>query len=188
MSRALMAGVATLAAFSPVQAQEPGSNQVTMYANGHFKRPGPTLDGPTRLYTPFTMKSVKIPPGAVWEFCSGNTYTGCKEFGQSVESMVMNVRSARPVASVIPSTATAGGGATVGATGAGASLRGMASEYFVAPDQNGNRVSVSPGTSEAMTRAAHEFCRVKGWNESAYARLQSINGQFYLADVLCVKN
>ena len=109
MSRSLTAGLAVLAAFVSSGTYAQSANQVTMYANGHFKRPGPTLDGPTRLYTPFVMKSVRIPAGSVWEFCSGNTFTGCREIGQSLEATVMTVRSARPVASVIPSTATAGG-------------------------------------------------------------------------------
>ncbi len=145
------------------------------------------MEGPTRLQTPFVMKSVKIPEGSVWEFCSGKTFTGCREIGKSVDAMVMTVRSARPVASVLPSTATAGAGPVPGATGVGQSLRGMAAEFFVAPDQSGNRVQVQPGTSEAMSRAADEFCRQHGWNSSAHARLQSIDGRFYLADVLCVK-
>lgn len=186
MLRSLMAGMASLLALVPAQSSAQASGEVTMYGSGHFRHQGPTMEGPTRLQTPFVMKSVRIPEGAAWEFCSGKTFTGCREIGQSVDAMVMTVRSARPVASVLPSTATAGGVAA-GVTGVGTSLRGMASEYFVAPDQGGNRVEVQPGTSEAMTRQAHEFCRTRGWNESAYARLQSISGRFYLADVLCVK-
>ena len=187
MWRPLMIGMASLIALVPIQVSAQASGEVTMYGNAHFRHQGPTMEGPTRLQTPFVMKSVKIPEGSVWEFCSGKTFTGCREIGKTVEAMVMTVRSARPVASVLPSTATAGGGASPGATGVGQSLRGMAAEFFVAPDQSGNRVQVQPGTSEAMSRAADEFCRQHGWNSSAHARLQSIDGRFYLADVLCVK-
>jgi len=95
--------------------------------------------------------------------------------------MVMNVRSARPVANIIPASATA----AQGLPGTGQSLRGLASEYFVAPERGGNRIEVQPGTAEAMSRGAIEFCRSRGWRASAHQRLQTVDGRFYLADVLC---
>ena len=68
----------------------------------------------------------------------------------------MNVRSVRPVAPKITTV-----GAKVGAvvTGPNPSLRGMASEYFVAPDDRGARIEVPEGTAEAMSSRAQTFCR-----------------------------
>jgi hypothetical protein len=49
----------------------------------------------------------------------------------------------------------------------------------------GARVEVTPGTSEAMSQKARDFCRSHGWRQSVYARLQTIEGRSFLADVLC---
>jgi len=189
MVRPWMAGAAALAALLPVhwlaaQAPKPApqaSDEAIMYSKGHFKGARRTVYGPTRFEQPFLMKSVAIPAGTQWEFCSGNTYSGCRQFSQSVPAMVMNVRSARPVANIIPASATPG----QGLRGTGQSLRGLASEYFVAPEQGGNRIEVQPGTAEAMSRRAIEFCRTRGWSSSAHQRMQTVGGKFYLADVLC---
>lgn len=197
MPRVWMAGAAALAAVAPLHwlaAQAPGpaveqpSDEAVMYSKGHFKGAGRKVLGPTRFTQPFVMKSVAIPPGTQWEFCSGNSYTGCRQIGQSVPAMVMNVRSARPVANIIPATASAGagpGGTGGSLTGVGQSLRGLASEFFVAPDRGGIRIEVQPGTAEAMSREAIEFCRSRGWRAAAHQRMQTVEGRFYLADVLC---
>jgi hypothetical protein len=78
-------------------------------------------------------------------------------------------------------------GAEVGAvvTGPNPSLRGMASEYFVAPDNHGARIEVPEGTGEAMSQRAQDFCRTRGWRTAAYARLQTLENRTFLADVLC---
>ena len=57
--------------------------------------------GPTQFAQPFVMKSVMIAPGAQWEFCSGVTYSGCRQVSQPVETTIMTVRSARPVAGIL---------------------------------------------------------------------------------------
>ena len=36
-----------------------------------------------------------------------------------------------------------------------------------------------------MSVAAREFCRVRGWRYSVHARLQTLDGRTFLADVLC---
>jgi hypothetical protein len=189
MYRTLMAGAAAAAALLPAPAVAQADAQMTMYARGNFKGFGKTIDGPRQhIEPPFVVKSIRLSPGTEWELCSGNTFTGCRQFKQSVPAMIMTVRSARPVAAILPATA-APGAASPGQPlrgGAGASLRGMASEYFVAPDERGNRVEVQAGTAEAMSRRAEEFCRARGWRTSVHERLQMVGGRFYLADVLCV--
>jgi hypothetical protein len=182
-----MAGPVAFLALVPLQwlaaqAPEDGRDEAVMYSKGHFKGVSRTVLGPTRFNQPFMMKSVAIPAGTQWEFCSGNTYTGCRQISQSVPAMVMNVRSARPVANIIPASATP---VEQGLRGSGQSLRGLATEFFVAPDAGGNRTEVQGGTAEAMSRAAIDFCRSRGWRMSAHQRMQSIGGKFYLADVLC---
>ena len=137
---------------------------------------------------PFTVKSVQIPEGQSWELCSGNTFSGCKRFSSSVPATAMTVRSVRPagMAVIVP-------GGTVSATGVferappSPSLRGLASEFFVAPDKKGNRIEVSPGTPEAASAKATEYCKSVGWGGSAHAGLQTAGGRSYLVDVLCVR-
>ena len=180
-----MLGAAAIAVLLPgqAQAQEQAPAELTMFAKGRYKGATYSVSGASQsMRIPFTVNSVQIPEGQAWELCSGNTISGCKEFTQSDPSMVMNVRSVRPVAARI-TTVDKAAGAVV--TGPNPSLRGMASEFFVAPDTNGARIEVPAGTGEAMSVAAREFCRVRGWRYSVHARLQTLDGRTFLADVLC---
>src|SRR5688500_6159608 len=184
MLRTTMAAAAAMALALPTPALTQASGEVVLHGKGHFKGPRRVIAGPRQhIEPPFVMRSVTIPSGAVWEFCSGNTFSGCRQFSQSVPATVMTVRSARPVAAVLPSTATT---LPTGATVRCQSLRGMSSEYSVTPETGGIRVEVQPNTAEAMTSRAGEFCRSRGWRSSAYERLQTVGGRVYLADVLCV--
>jgi hypothetical protein len=189
MLKKLMFGAAMLVALLPAQSQaqeqDQSSTDLVLYPKGHFKGGGYSIAGASQSMRVFTVKSVKIPEGQSWELCSGNTFTGCKEFSKSDEAMVFNVRSVRPVAPKITTV-----GASVGAvvTGPNPSLRGMASEYFVAPDDRGARIEVPEGTAEAMSQRAQNFCRTRGWRTAAYARLQTLENRTFLADVLCSDN
>ena len=182
MVRTMIAGAAALAALLPAQAAAQADTALSVYSQGHYKGFRTSIAGPAQYKRPLVVRSLVAPPGVEWELCSGLTYTGCRQVKGSVPAMVMTVRSARPVAALLP--ATAGLGSV--AAGPGLSLRGMASEYFVAPDEGGGRIAVEPGTGEAMARRAADFCRAHGWRSSAYARLQTRAGRAFLADVLCV--
>lgn len=181
MLRSLVAGAAAISAFLPAHAhaQTQAEGELTLFNRGHFGGARRTVIGPTQYIPEFVARSIQIPAGTQWELCSGNKFSGCRQFNKSTPAMVMTVRSARPVAAVLPAAA-----ATLAP---GQSLRGVASEYFVAPDQGGRRVAVEQGTAEAGSQRAHEFCRSRGWRSSAHERLQTVEGGVYLADVLCVE-
>jgi hypothetical protein len=184
MKRLWLAGVVAMAVLAPARGDAQTRVEMTLHNKGHFKGVGKVIAGPRQyIEPPFVVKSITVAPGTQWEVCSGNTYSGCRQISQSVPSMVMTVRSVRPVAAILQSSATSPGQTL---QGGGQTLRGLASEYFVGPAVNGNRVEVTPGTAEAMTRQAGDFCRTRGWRTSAYERLQTAGGKFYLADVLCV--
>lgn len=186
MLRILMAGAVTMAVLVPTQADAQTSGPLRLHGKGHFKGPQKIIAGPRQhIEPPFLVKSVTIPTGTQWELCSGNTYSGCRQYSKSDPGMVMTVRSVRPVASILSAETTADGQPL---RGNGRSLRGLASEYFVSPETAGNRVEVTPGTAEAMSRGAADFCRTRGWRTSAHERLQTVGGRFYLADVLCVND
>ena len=158
MLKKWMLGGVALAAMLPAQshAQEQAPAELVMYGQGRYKGYSYSVAGASQsMRIPFTVKSVQIPEGQAWELCSGNTFSGCKEFTQSDPSMVMNVRSVRPVAARITT------------------------------DTNGARIEVPAGTGEAMSVAAREFCRVRGWRYSVHARLKTLDGRTFLADVLC---
>jgi hypothetical protein len=170
-----------LAAVPPVQASAQAPSELTMFSRGQFMGSRTAVAGPMRGIDPaVTVRSITVPPGTQWELCSGSTFTGCRQYSESQHSMVMTVRSVRPLAPVI----TAGPSTPPSAMGPGQSLHGWASEYFVSPDVNGVRVQVDAG--QGMSERAREFCRSRGWRAAAYQRVQTVGPNSYLADVLCV--
>ena len=180
--------VAGAAALLPVAAQAQSDSEVTIYLHGHFTGPSMTFSGPTRKIDPeFTARSVRISGDSAWELCSGATFTGCRRIDKSMASGVFSVRSARPVAPVIVTrvSGSAAGSATASGSPPNLSLRGVDSEFFVAPNRGGQRVGVGGNSPEGMRKAADEFCRNAGWRQSVHSRLQSDGGTYYLVDVLC---
>ena len=181
-----MAGAAAVLAGGAASAQSVG--EMTIYSKGHFKGPSLGVGGPiTHIDPPYTAKSIQITPGTAWEICSGNTFTGCKRLDKSDDAMVFSVRSARPIAPVI--TTRVGPGITQGPGGTvelpNQSLRGLASEFFVAPNQGGQRVGVPDNRPENARKAADQFCQAAGWRQSVHSRVQQVGAVYYLADVLC---
>jgi len=188
MLRTWTIAAAALAVILPAKSAAQADAALSAFSKGHFKGARTSISGPAQYNRPLIVRSLIVPAGTEWELCSGLTYTGCRQVKGTVPSMIMTVRSARPVAAVLPAIAPIVAVGTHVAVGphSGPSLRGMASEYFVAPDERGNRVEVTPGTAEAMSRRASEFCRARGWRSSQHGRLQTAAGKVYLADVLCV--
>jgi hypothetical protein len=182
MLRRCIAGAALLAAFISAQASAQDSETVTLYSKGNYQGIKKTLTGPTTNMPPFKAKSVRIPAGQEWEFCNGNTYSGCRRVSASEPSTVLSVRSARPVGSAVvakPGTLLPPGTITT------QSIRGFASEYFVAPERDGRRIAVQ--NDDQAEQEADALCRAAGWRGSAHEAVQPVNGVNYLADVLCVQ-
>src|SRR4051794_6810652 len=94
----MLIGAAALALLLAAPAAAQPTNELTLYSSGHFRGARYDVDAPTQhLQIPYVVKSVSVPPGTDWELCTGNTFSHCKRFSQSVDSMAMTVRSARPV-------------------------------------------------------------------------------------------
>lgn len=181
----VLTGCALLAAGT---ANGQSTGEIKIYAQRHFRGPSIGLAGAmTHIDPPFTAWSIEITPGTAWEVCSGNTFSGCRRIDKSVEYGAFSIRSVRPIAPVIVTRIA--GSPTGSGTGAGSppnlSLRGLDSEFFVAPNRGGQRVSVIGTSPELTRRAADEFCRNAGWRMSVHSRLQSDGGTYYLVDVLC---
>ena len=175
---ALAALALTLSAQAAAQ-----QGEVTLYTQGHFKGPSRTIDQATTALPAMTVKSVKVAPGTAWELCSGNTFTGCKQFSQSDDGTVQSVRSVRPIAPPIAESVALPSAGPI--AGAGPSLKGLASEFFPVPAQSGSRVEAATSTASTV---ATDFCRQHGWRAAAYHRIQTIEGRTFLADVLCTRD
>jgi hypothetical protein len=185
MLRALIVGAVIVAGLVPAAAAAQSTGELTLFNRGQFKGGRMAIAGPRQGIDPaMTVRSLTVPPGTQWELCSGSKFSGCRQYSQSQPAMVMTVRSVRPIAPVLTATGSAPPGGSGGA--GGQSLRGWASEFFVSPDVNGNRVQVQSGTAEGMSQQARDFCRSRGWRSSGHQRVQTVGANTYLADVLCV--
>ncbi|MFL6752848.1 MAG: hypothetical protein ACJ8D5_04135 [Sphingomicrobium sp.] len=182
-------GLAAVGALIAAEASAQDAGELTLYSRGHFMGSRLTLTEPAKaMNLPFTVKSVQVGPGRSWELCSGNTFSGCRRFSQSVDGMAMTVRSARPIG-----VAVAVPGGTVTPAGQferappSPSLRGVSSEFFVAPARGERRIEVRPATGEEALRRASEFCRSIRWGSAGHADLQRAGASAFLVDVLCVR-
>ncbi len=178
MVRSLTAGIAAVAALLPAPVVAQGDSGLTLHSRSRFSGTRLSINGPTQ-FLEFEARSVAVPAGEEWELCTGNKFTGCRRFSQSVPALVITVRSARPAMTAAGPISVATAAAV-----AGQSVRGVASEYFVVPESGGYRIEVPTG---AASQRADEFCRTRGWSSSAHATVQSVAGRAYLADVLCVR-
>jgi hypothetical protein len=73
----------------------------------------------------------------------------------------------------------------------GPSLTGMASRYWPAPTYGGARVRACPDGKASLDCAhdtAEALCRRAGYRSVRYWQLQTVAGQTYLSDVLCVRS
>ena len=187
MLRKVITALTALAAVLPGAAAAQDAGEVVLFSKGHFEGARKSVDGPAQKMQVFTVRSVQIPAGQEWELCSGNTFSGCKRFNASQPSMAMTVRSIRPAGPAAIAAATAAAVAA-GVPVAGVlpqSLRGAASEFFVAPSESGGRIEIPAAGGNAAGRA-DSFCRSRGWRSAAHEDLQNVAGRTYLTDVLCV--
>lgn len=180
----MLFGTAALLALLPVQAMaqdEQSRGTATMFAKGHFEGARRTITGPTTNIPPFTARSIRLPAGEEWDFCIGNTFSGCKRVSASDPSTVLSVRSARPAAAAVAKAGTVLPPGIITSQ----SLRGFASEYFVAPERDDRRIAVQD--ENQARQEADTLCRGAGWQSASNHAIQPVNGVNYLADVLCVQ-
>jgi hypothetical protein len=180
MRTGIIAAAAAIALFSRSAAGQRGG-EISLFGHGLYRGVRNNLNGPVQFARPLVVRSLAVSPSTPWELCSGKTFSGCRQVEGSIPSMVMTVRSARPIAPMLPASAALHPGATL----VGKSLRGMASEFFVAPEESGNRVEVMSSATEAMAGKADQYCRSRGWRSAVHGRLQTAGGKVFLADVLC---
>lgn len=186
MLRNLAIGAAILVGIGGI-AQAKESGQLVLFSKGHFEGASRSFDGPTQKLELFTVRSVQVPPGEAWELCNGNTFSGCRRITASDPSTAFSVRSVRPAGPAALAAATAAAvAAGVPVSGVAPQvLRGVASEFFVTPEEGGIRVEVPAAGGDPAGRA-DSFCRSHGWRSAAHEDVQNVSGRNFLADVLCV--
>ena len=133
-------------------------------------------------------RSVRVGGGSSWEVCEQRNFRGrCTTITGSSSNLmtqlgVSGVASVRP-AEVRPTLLPQ---PVPGAHGA--SLKGMAAEFFPAPERRGRRIEAcnrEGATAACIAREADSFCRSIGYARSANSAAQTIAGRHLLADVLC---
>lgn len=176
----LVAGLLLAAA---AQAQE-----ATVYRDAGYRGPAVSFSSANPdTGMRFTVGAIRVKSG-LWELCPATNFRGtCIQVGQDVPNLFQAYGWASPVGSIRPVGGSSGGGSGGGVQ----SLRGMASEYFPAPSTRGSRVLAcrfGSATAQCAKNSANDFCRSAGWAGSAYQRIETVRGQNYLADVLCVRS
>ena len=152
-----------------------------------------TSDAP-RLAAAISPQSLQV--AGRWEVCTEADFGGrCIEIDRdyaveaglgdgfairSLRQLAPGAGAAKPAAAVVPG---------------GASLAGVASRYWPAPTYGSERVLACPGGKpgdKANLNCAHDtaeaLCRRAGYHIVRYWQLQTVAGQAYLADVLCVRS
>jgi hypothetical protein len=173
-----LAGGVILCATSPALAQ--GQGEMILYSNANFGGQRYVVTGQRNILNlGFTVRSVQMAPGDRWQLCEREQLQRCTTYNGSERATAITVRSAQPA---LPPPTTR----PTPLPGSSTSLRGMAAEFFPAPENRFGRV-FSVGTAAGAQTAANVYCRQAGWTRSAHQRLETVAGRNYLADVLCVR-
>lgn len=187
LSRIILASAALLALSAPAHAQDRMAPNAQLFSATNFQ--GRTLtvvrDMPVIPAT-WSPRSIRMGGGSSWEVCELPNFRGrCTVLAGSSANLqtqlgVSGVRSIR--------SASHGGGGGGSGGGGGPSLKGMAAEFFPAPEVRGRRINVCDregGSAACITRESENFCRSIGYVSSRNGAAQTVGGRIYLADVLC---
>jgi hypothetical protein len=166
--------------------------QLVFFSDANFRGRSFNVTGARNSLTiPFRPRSFQVALGESWQLCANTNFRSpCSQIDRSRPDRgpltLVNIRSARPVGG------GGGGGDFSGSGFAGQSLRGMASEFFRAPEDRGSRVPAcrgGPPTANCAADTAGRFCRARGYaGGSAFQRIETVRGQDFLADVLCSRS
>jgi hypothetical protein len=184
---------ATVAATGFAQERRPSPDfggEAIIYRDRNYSGPAVNVSRPQpNLGLAWTVGSIRVRSGR-WELCSGVNFGGrCATVDRDTPDLYRQIGALNRVASMraVPSPITP----VPPAPGNGASLRGMAAEFFPAPARRGQRVPAcqnGAATANCAARTADRFCKQEGWNGSKSEALQTVGRGVYLADVLCVRS
>lgn len=191
---AVSAGIATVtvqhSAAQDISAQSIAQTGVeaTIYRDILYRGPAVAVsraDPNVRLAWPVT--SIRVARGN-WQLCSEPNYRGtCFSTSASNPNVIGRLGRMNQLRSIRPMPGGGGGGP--GSAG-GRSLRGMAAEFYPAPEWGRSRVIAcqrGSATAACAAATADQFCRNAGWTASARESMETVNRRVYLADVLCTR-
>lgn len=188
LSRIILASVIALGAAAPTVAQDRMAPNAVFFSGTNFSGRSLTVTGTTPIFAAtWNPRSVRMGGGSSWEVCEQPAFRGrCTVIHGTSSDLraqlgVSGVRSVRQAQSPTPLPQPVPGGG-------GQSLKGMAAEFFPAPQSHGRRTEACPGGSASancITQNADRFCRSIGYVRSKNSAGETVGGRVFLADVLC---
>lgn len=180
----------TAAAWAQTDKMAPmGRGEATIYRDQNFQGPAVFVgEAKSNLGLAWSVRSIRVRSGT-WELCARTRYRSpCFRVSadendlRRIYPLLYAVQSMRPVGYAPPVQPE---------PPAGASLRGMSSEFFPAPgDRNGRRIlscTTGGATANCASRTADNYCKGLGYGGSASQTQETVYGRVYLADVLCTR-
>ena len=194
LSRLLLASVILLGASAPAMAQDRMAPNAQLFSATNFMGRSLTITRETPiLQASWQPRSIRMGGGSSWEVCEQRHFMGrCTVLTGSSTNLtsqlgITRIGSIRPARSIPPNPGP-GPGPLPGPGGNGQSLRGMAAEFFPAPESRGRRIdacNTQGGSAACITREAENFCRSVGYASVRNSAAETVGGRIYLADVLC---
>lgn len=196
LTRLLLASAILLGVSAPAMAQDRMAPNAELFSAPNFMGRSTTVMRETPvLQTTWQPRSIRVGGGSSWEVCEQRNFMGrCVVVTGSSTNLssqlgITRIGSIRP-ARVGPINPGPGPGPNPppGNGGAGQSLRGMAAEFFPAPQSRGRRIDAcnnQGGSNACITREAENFCRSVGYASARNSAAETVGGRIYLADVLC---
>ena len=192
LSRLILASVILLGASAPAVAQDRMAPNAQLFSATNFMGRSLTITRATPVVqATWQPRSIRMGGGSSWEVCELPNFRGrCTVLsGSSVNlqaqigvSGVRSIRAASGGPTPLPQPVPGGGG--------GRSLKGMAAEFFPAPEYRGRRVDACDregGSAACIARESDNFCKSIGYVRSKNGAAQTVGGRIYLADVLCTR-
>lgn len=194
LSRLMLASVILLGASAPAMAQDRMAPNAQLFSAPNFMGRSLTVTRETPvLQASWQPRSIRMGGGSSWEVCEQRHFMGrCTVLTGSSTNLtsqlgITRIGSIRPARSIPPNPGP-GPGPLPGPGGNGQSLRGMAAEFFPAPESRGRRIdacNTQGGSAACITREAENFCRSVGYASVRNSAAETVGGRIYLADVLC---
>lgn len=187
LSRVALASILAIGAFAPAAAQDRMAPNALFFSGPNFtgRSLSVTRDMPIFQAT-WQPRSVRIGGGSSWEVCDQRHFRGrCRVISGSSANLMsqMGLGGVASVRRAAIGTQPPGPGG-----GSGQSLKGMAAEFFPAPQAHGRRIEAcnnEGGSAACITRESDNFCRSMGYVRSRNGAAETVGGRIFLADVLC---
>ena len=198
LSRLLLASVILLGASAPAMAQDRMAPNAQLFSAPNFMGRSLTITRETPVVqATWQPRSIRMGGGSSWEVCEQRHFMGrCTVVTGSSTNLNSQLGITR-IGSIRPAhggPANPGPGPiplptptpTPGANGQ--SLRGMAAEFFPAPQARGRRIDAcnsQGGSAACVAREADTFCKSIGYVRAKNSAAETVGGRVMLADVLC---